>query len=248
MESISIFSIMAGNFFQKNSSRFLTAFKQLDQYLSEQLRGSLVSNHFYEKVDAWYDLGYLSRKQFYDLLQFGKLRNAIVHESLGNETIAEPTTAVVKRIEQLKTEICRPKKLHELFAKSVITADINGCVDDVLAILWKHKISQLPILDGNEIVNVLNTNTIAWWTAATKPDSIPKSGIKEVLSYSYHQNNFKILSQDTDLPVAVQLFRQSYSRINKGWFMDAILITKNGENEMPLLGIIVLEDLVDYLI
>ena len=239
---------MAGKFFQKNSSRFLTAFKQLDQFLSEQLRGNLVSNHFYEKVDAWYDLGYLSRKQFYDLLQFNKLRNAIVHEYLGNETIAEPSTAVVKRIEELKIEICRPQKLHELFAKQVFTADIDNCIEDVLSILWTNKISQLPILEEGKIVNVLNTNTIAWWTAATKPDNIPAVNVKEVLSYSYHQNNFKILSQNTVLPEAVQLFRQSYSRINKGWFMDAILITKDGKNETPILGIIVLEDLVDYLI
>ena len=239
---------MAGTFFKKNSSRFLTAFKQLDQFFSEQLRGNLVSNHFYEKVDAWYDLGYLSRKQFYDLLQFSKLRNAIVHEYLGSEAIAEPSSAVVKRIEELRVEICRPQKLYQLFEKPIITASIDSCVQEVLTLLWEHKISQLPILEGDKIVNVLNTNTIAWWTAATKPDSIPKASIKEVLSYSYHQNNFKILSQNADLPEAVQLFRQSYSRINKGWFMDAILITKKGENEIPIVGIIVLEDLVDYLI
>jgi predicted transcriptional regulator len=239
---------MTGNFFQKNSTKFLSAFKQLDQFLGDQLRGELVSNHFYEKVDAWYDLGYLSRKQFYDLLQFSKLRNAIVHEYVGNETIAEPSSAVVKRIEELRTEICRPKKVSELFAKTVVTTEIDNCVEDVLAILWKHKISQLPILEDGKIVNVLNTNTIAWWTAATKPENIPKTKIREVLSYSYHQNNFKILSQDTELPEAVQLFRQSYSRVNKGWFMDAILITKDGINNVPVVGIIVLEDLVDYLI
>ena len=97
---------MAAPFFQKNSARFLSAFKQLDKYFSQQLRGQLHSNHFYEKVDLWYDLGYLTRKQFYDLLQFSKLRNAIVHEYLDNETIAEPSSAVVKRIElQLSVQV-----------------------------------------------------------------------------------------------------------------------------------------------
>jgi len=89
---------MAGNFLKKNSSRFLTAFKQIDKFFSEQLRGNLQGNHFYEKVDAWYDLGYLSRKQFYDLLQFSKLRNAIVHEYLGDQAIAEPSVSITKFI------------------------------------------------------------------------------------------------------------------------------------------------------
>jgi len=239
---------MAGNFFQKNSSRFLTAFKQIDRFFNEQLNGSLKSNHFYEKVYAWYDLGYLSRNQFYDLLQFSKLRNAIVHEYLDGQTIAEPSTTAVKRIEELRVEVCRPRKLHELFEKKVITANIDDCVADVLALFWNYKISQIPIIASKKIVNVLNTNTIAWWTAATRPDNIPNAKITDVLSYSQHQENYKILSQNAALPDAVRLFRQSYSKVNRGWFMDAILITANGKNETPLKGIIVLEDMVDYLI
>jgi predicted transcriptional regulator len=239
---------MPGNFFRKNSSRFLTAFKQLDKFFNEQLNGSLKSNHFYEKVYAWFDMGYLSRKQFYDLLQFSKLRNAIVHEYLDGQTIAEPSATAVKRIEELKVEVCRPRKLHELFEKPVITANISDCIGEVLALFWKYKISQIPIIESKKIVNVLNTNTIAWWTAGTKPDDIPNAKIGEVLAYSQHRDNYKILSQNAALPEAVRLFRQSYSKVNRGWFMDAILITANGKNEMPLKGIIVLEDMVDYLI
>ncbi len=239
---------MAVKFFKKNSSRFITAFNQIDRFFSEQLRGRLKSNHFYEKVDTWYDLGYLSRKQFYDLLQFSKLRNAIVHEYIDDQAIAEPSSAVIKRIEQLKKDICRPKRLHELFEKKVITARKEDRIGDVLELFWKYKISQIPILEGKKIVNVLNTNTIAWWTAATRSNNFSDVTVDEVLAYSKHQNNFKILSQNADLPEAVRLFRQSYSRINKGWFMDAILITTGGKPVTPIKGIIVLEDLVDYLI
>lgn len=239
---------MSGNFFKRNSSRFLNAFKQLDRFFSEQLHGNLRSNHFYEKVDAWYDMGYLSRKQFYDLLQFSKLRNAIVHEYMNDMAIAEPSSAAVKRIERLKIEICRPKKLHELFEKPVFTADVDDCIGDIMSLFWKHKISQIPIIESDRIVNVLNTNTIFWWIAATKPDNIPKSKIREILNYSLLQDNFEVLSQKANLPDAVRLFRQSYSRVNRGWFMDAILITAEGKPQIPIMGIIVLEDLVDYLI
>ena len=239
---------MPGNFFQKNSSRFLNSFKQIDRFLSQQLHGRLKSNHFYEKVDVWYDMGYLSRKQFYDLLQFSKLRNAIVHEYMNDMAIAEPSSAAVRRIEQLKTEVCRPKKLHELFQKTVYTAKTDDCVGDILSLFWQYKISQIPILESDRIVNVLNTNTISWWIAATKPDNIPKVKISELLDYSLHQNNFDVLPEDADLPEAVRKFRQSYSRINRGWFMDAILITRDGKPHKPISGIIVLEDLVDYLI
>lgn len=239
---------MPGNFFQKNSARFLKSFKQIDSFLSQQLHCRLKSTHFYEKVDMWYDMGYLSRNQFYDLLQFSKLRNAIVHEYMNDMAIAEPSSAAVKRIEHLKIEICRPKKLHELFQKTVYTANTDDCVGDVLSMFWKYKISQVPILESDEIVNVLNTNTISWWIAATKPDNIPKAKIKQLLDYSLHQNNFEVLPEKADLPEAVRVFRQSYSKVNRGWFMDAILITKDGKPLTPIKGIIVLEDLTDYLI
>ena len=69
-----------------------------------------------------------------------------------------------------------------------------------------------------------------------------------MLSYSECQNNYKILSQNAKLPEAVKLFRESYSKVNKGWFMDAIIITTKGKDETPIKGIIVLEALVNYLI
>ena len=122
---------MKGNFFRKNSSRFLSGFKQIEKFFNEQLNGKLRSNHFYEKVYAWYDMGYLSRNQFYDLIQFSKLRNAMVHEHMDGQPIAEPSNSAVKRIEELRLEICRPKRLHELFEKKVITAKIDDCVGDV---------------------------------------------------------------------------------------------------------------------
>jgi predicted transcriptional regulator len=239
---------MPGKFLQKNSSRYLTAYNQIDKFLNEQLQGKLQSYNFYEKVSKWNELGYLSRRQHFDLLQFGKLRNAIVHDYQNEQVIAEPTSKVVKRIEQLNVDVCRPKRLHELFEKKVVTANIDDSIGDILSLFWKYKISQIPIVDGNKIVNVLNTNTIGWWSAATNPGNIPATQISEVLSYSERQNNFKILSQNAKLPEAVMRFRESYSKVNKGWFMDAILITKEGKDEMPIKGIIVLEDLVDYLI
>ena len=134
---------MAGKLFRKNSTRFLTAFNQIDKFFSEQLRGNLRSNHFYEKVDAWYDMGFLTRRQFYDLLQFSRLRNAIVHEYFDDEAIAEPSPVVVKRIESLKANVCRPKKLYELFRKQVITANVEDSVEDVLDLFWTYKICEI---------------------------------------------------------------------------------------------------------
>ena len=148
----------------------------------------------------------------------------------------------------MRLEICRPRKLHELFEKKVITAKVEDCIGDVLKLFWEYKISQIPIIESKKIVNVLNTNTIAWWTAATKTSNITDANIMEVVAYSQHKHNYEILSQNAGLPEALRLFRQSYSKVNQGWFMDAILITASGKNETPLKGIIVLEDLVDYLI
>ena len=146
--------------------------------LNKQLQEKLKSHNFYDKVSKWHETGYLSGRKLQELFQFGKLWNAIIHEYQNEQVIADPTLNVVKRIEQLNTDICRPKRLHELFEKKVITAKIDDSIGDILCLFWRHKISQIPILDGKKIVNVLNTNTISWWSAATNPDNIriPGSG------------------------------------------------------------------------
>ena len=238
---------MKGTIFKKGSSRFLTAFNQIEKFLTEKLKGQLQTERFSEKVMTWYELGYLSQRQLHDLLQISKLRNAIVHEYESEEVIAEPSSKIIKRVEQLQKDICRPKRLHELFEKEIVSANVDDKIGDIQSLFWKHKISQIPIVDGKKIIDVLNTNTISWWSSATNPENIPHTKIKEVLSYSKHQKNYMILDQNAKLSEAVRHFRESYSKINKGWFMDAILITAEGKAEIPIKGIIVLEDLVDHL-
>jgi predicted transcriptional regulator len=239
---------MMNDFLDKNSARYLSAFNQIEKYLTEKLDGKIQSSRFNDKISRWQEMGYLSRRQLQDLKQIGKLRNALVHEYYDEEVIAEPSLKIVERIEQLREDICRPKRLHELFAKNIITVDLKDRIGSVLNLFWKNKISQIPVLEEDKIVDILNTNTISWWAAATNPDNLQDTRIKELLSYSEYKKNFEILDQNAKLPEAVRLFRESYSKVNKGWFMDAILITSKGRADSELKGIIVLEDLVDYLI
>ena len=239
---------MSDDFLSSNSSRFLSAFNQIEKFLTEKLEGEVQSKGFSDKVIAWRKMGYLSRKQLQDLLQIAKLRNTIVHEYYDQEVIAEPTLKIVERCEQLLTDIGRPKRLYELFERQIISVNIDDNISDVLNLFWKYKISQIPVLDKDKIIDVLNTNTISWWTAATNSKNLPETSIEEVLSYSERKKNYSILDRNSILPEAVKLFRESYSKVNKGWFLDAILITSHGQDKTPITGIIVLEDLVDYLI
>ncbi len=237
---------MPGKIYDKNSSKFLTAFNQLEKFLRDQLEDKTLG--FSEMVGKWNDLGYLSHNYYRDLVQFARLRNAIVHDYARGKVIAEPSDYAVKRIRQLCQDVCRPKRLHELFNKKIITAGIQDKISEVLSLFWQHKISQIPVVENGKIINVLNTNTISWWFSATHPDNFQVAPIGEVLSYMEHQRNFALLSENAKFPEAVKLFRESYSKVNRGWFMDAILITTNGQPELPIKGIIVLEDLVDHLI
>ena len=80
---------MPGKFLKKNSARFLSSFNHIEKFLTEKLHGQIQTTRFSDKIIAWYEMGYLSKRQMHDLMQIGKLRNALVHEYYDEEVIAE---------------------------------------------------------------------------------------------------------------------------------------------------------------
>ena len=230
-----------------NSDRFLTAFNEIEKYLTRIYREE-EERGFRNMINLSRERGQLSKQQYEDLKQYGKLRNIIVHEFRNNEVIAEPNNTIVKRIEQIRAELKNPRKASELFSKEVVTVQLENTLEKVLGLFWELKISQIPVLSRKKVIDVLNTNTITWWMAVNGRSDLNQVTVSDVLGFTEYKKNYRIVSEKTRLPRVVQIFKESYSEVNQGWFLDAVLITKTGADTSPIVGIIVLEDLVDYLI
>ena len=93
-----------------NAQRFLNAYNTLDH--------SLRTQYNFKRTIAFSDvirrsvmLNSVIRKYEDDLIDYGRLRNAIVHSGNEQEIIAEPNTNVVEKLEKIAQIVSTPPKV-----------------------------------------------------------------------------------------------------------------------------------------
>lgn len=96
-----------------------------------------------------------------ELIAFARLRNAIVHNTVDNRVIAEPTdeaTALMRRIAELLTA---PPKLKELKKKAPVVG--IGSADSVrraIKLIAKTGYSNLPVYRNGRFIGIVNNRSI----------------------------------------------------------------------------------------
>ena len=110
------------------------------------------------------------------LLDYGELRNAMVHRPKEKgEYIAVPLKKVVTDFEEILKELRNPKKVLPEFQREVIGADKSEKLDEVLKKMREKSLSQIPIFDNGQVIEIINTNTISRWLGR----NINEEGIME---------------------------------------------------------------------
>ena len=96
-----------------NASRFLQSYNRIEAQLKLLYNAKATAN-FTDLVKRCSDLDITVRRYASELIDYGKLRNAIVHRTAGStdETvIAVPCDEVVTTIEFIEAMLCRPPRL-----------------------------------------------------------------------------------------------------------------------------------------
>lgn len=182
-----------------------------------------------------------------DLITYGDLRNAIMHNfDKDGEAIAVPRDKVVKHFSEIWEKVKNPEKV-EIFFKPVHTVNIHDKLSEALKLIHEFKISQLPIIENNIVIDVLNSLQIVEWLSGLSEVKPSETMISEVLDNSSNRRNFAIIPSDYTVFQAAELYKQSYKQNPVNRYYDALLITKDGTENNPLLGIIVLKDIAAFL-
>ncbi len=176
------------------------------------------------------------------------LRNAIVHNRANDyRVIAEPHTFIVERLDEITKNIIHPEKLDR-FVKKVITCHLNDSIEQVADLFYHHQISQIPVVNNqNQVVEILNSNNIAYWLSKNEFDMKRENSVEFCIALKEYKQNYAIISENTTVYHAAEMYRQSYLSNNKHKYYDALLITKHGQKQEPLIGIIVLSDIAQYI-
>jgi len=230
----------------QNADRFLNTFNAVERYLVNKFnQGNFAPFRFLLRRAAAKDP---IIRQNQDLLYMcGDLRNVLVHnDRFGGRTIAEPLDEVVEEFEKVREFIERPGKVDQ-FEKKVFYCFLNDTLDKALQLMIRHKITQIPVMDGNKIVEVLNGNNISFWLAGQSSASPSQTKIIDVLITAEYKHNFGIIPRTMSVYDAAELYRNSFQTDPKNRYFDALIITENGKPNEKMTGIIVLKDIARFI-
>lgn len=217
-----------------NAKRFINAYNQIDYALRIQ-HNFKRSMGFSDMIRRAVSVNHIVRKYEDDLIDFGRLRNAIIHGSNDDVTIAEPHEDVVLKIEHLERLITTPPKaLDVLEEKEVYTVSYNLSIKDVIKTISQTQFSNLPVYKNGELIGVANgqkiLNAIGQHLLASEDidDYLNNHTIEEVVEMPTTNSYYMVMNSNVTIDEVLAEFLANRKLL-------VIIITKTGTmNEAPL--------------
>lgn len=226
-----------------NSERFLTAFSAIESDMNKRVKSDrYISYAELVRRVATLDRSYHKFQRY--LEEFGDLRNAIVHERIDGEVIAEPHLKVVEEIEQIAQVLTQPERVKDFFLKKVSFVYEDTLLEEAIRLLELTKYSKIPVYDkSNHFKGLLTTDAITFYLVkniAQANCAFPKVSVKEVIAIDAKDRNVSFISQNTTLISVIAEFEH---HLAMGKRLQEIIITQDGALNQKPLGIITVADL-----
>lgn len=231
----------------KNSQRFLSAYNSI----AKELERMLGVNHytpFYKLVDMAKKKSAVVMTYKDDLKELAHLRNAIVHDKDYPETvIAEPNIAVVEQIENILTEIQKPKLVIPEFQRDVKTFKKTDFLRKALKQMKEHSFSQFPVYDRDYFYGLITDRGIARWIAKNFEEyngNIFDIELGDVIRDESNHRNVEFMSKDHNVyDIRARFLRNAEIYQTR---LEAVLITETGNRNEKLLGMVTPFDIINY--
>lgn len=221
---------------KSNSKRFLDAFNNIDYFLKTRY-GFNRAMGFSELVRKAVPLNYTVRKYEDDLVDYARLRNAIIHNNNEDFVIAEPHDKVVEKIEHIQKILTTPPKAVDSVARrDVRSIEAGKSMREVIKEISASGYSNLPVYKDGQLIGVANGQKILdnfgkFLISGGKAEVFLSSvKIEDMLSKIENSNYYFVA------PVSFTV-EECLAQFNKNHKLMAILFTKNGEKNQILLGI-----------
>jgi len=229
---------------KSNAARFIEAFNNIDYALKARynLNRAMGFSDLIRKSAA---INYIVRKYEDDLVDYGRLRNAIVHSSNEDYVIAEPHLEVVEHIEHIERLLTTPPKAIECVGRrDVLLTTAEKSMREVIKIMASSNYSNIPVYKGDTLIGIANGQKILdcfgdFLVAGGKEASFLDNVQIEDMLTSIKNSQYYTVRE------AACTVEDALTEFNNNRKLLAILFTKNGKvNEKPL-GIMTGADVVD---
>ncbi len=225
-----------------NAERFIDAFNNIDYSLRVRY-GLNRSMGFSDVVRKCVSLNYVVRKYEDDLIDYSRLRNAIVHQGNKDFIIAEPHLRVVEHIEKINKLINTPPKCIDICRRDIVSVDASASMEKVIKLMASSKYSNLPVYKDNKIIGIANGQKIldalgSYLLSGGKSKTFLENvQIQDMLS-KIQSIYYKIASTDLTMEEGLNEFHKNPKLL-------AILLTKSGGQDEQPLGIVTGADAIE---
>jgi len=226
-----------------NSERFLAAFASIESAMEKKIKADrYVSYSEMVRRCASTDNSYHKYQRY--LEEFGDLRNAIVHERIDGEVVAEPHLKLAEEIEQIAKLLTQPEKVRDYFLRNVEFCYVDEMLESVLARLMKNRFSKMPVYDHSQkFIGLITTDAIAYYLAGNIVNiekCMPNVTIETIMDLDDKYRSVGFVNVSTSLLNVVSEFENS---LVQGKRLNAVIITQDGAMNQKPLGIVTMTDL-----
>ena len=229
---------------EKNSSarRFIAAYNRLDQGLRDIYSIKRTLN-FADMIRKVASVNTVVAKFEEDLIDYGRLRNAIVHKS-GDEIIAEPNIEVVEKLEKIARIINTPPKVIDcLRPRKVFTASGDTPLKEVIREMKANGYSVVPVYISQTLVGVINRKMIVegigkFIEENRDIDDAIKLPVAQSLDIFNETNHYEVAPTSITVENLLYMFQQNRK-------LSSVILTENGNFNEPAKAVLVSADLID---
>ena len=226
----------------RNANRFIAAYNRLDQGLRDiySIKRNLTFSDMIRKVAT---VNTVVKKFEEDLIDYGRLRNAIVHRS-SDEIIAEPNVDVVEKLEKIARLINTPPRVIECIKpRNVFSVSGETKLKDVVVEMAKSGFSVVPVYIEGTIVGVINRkmiiDSVGKFISQNKDidDSINEE-VSKCLDIFTETSHYEVAPISLTVENLLYMFQQNRK-------LSSVILTENGNYTEQAQAVIVSADLID---
>ena len=227
-----------------NAERFLVAYNSIDHSLRNQYNFKRAMA-FTDMIRRCVIINSVVRKYEDDLIDYSRLRNAIVHSGNESDIIAEPHTNVVEKLEHIAKLICTPPRaVDSICKKDVLSVNAKDSVKSVVETISKSGFSNLPVYENDKLIGIANGQRLldaigkAMLNNRKIDDFCKTMTIGEIVANQISDTYYALADENITLEQALNTFYRNRKVL-------VILITKNGSDFEKPLGIVSVADIMD---
>ncbi len=230
--------------FTDNARRFIVCYNNIDQSLRSQYDLSK-SSSYTEVIRRASRMNAFVKKYEDQLIDYGRLRNAIVHSFNDTMVIAEPHTDVVEEYERLAKVICTPPlAINTVCNREIRTVTHDTPVAQVVENIYKSGNSNWPVYKDGMLIGVANSRRLIKEVGKKVYEKrdinewLQNTKIEDAINNFGEDNYYTIANQNVTLDKILQLFSENRK-------LSLIIITETGSLLEQPLGVVAIADIMD---